>query len=343
MSSIIEQLIAEKIHSLPSENKQKVLEFVQTLENKPFLMELGKEGNQNSNEKVENAGSENIKANENLLTKNLINKQLVVREIEKEEKKSKLGFNGLTASEWALLSKNVVNEDDVFNEVWNNLSSPRNKYQLEHGAVYPIKLAERLIKMYSAENDTVFDPFLGIGSTLIAAHNLNRHGVGIELNPKFAKIAQEWLDESQGLFRNDLHYKIINSDCRELSQHVRKEKIQLTVTSPPYADFIHKSVADRKNTHKTSIIKLENNSTVKPYSESKSDFGNLPYKEFLEQIKEVLKSNLEITKYGGYSAWVVKDYRDTKNKIPYVPFHSDSAILSDNAELECQNYLYLEK
>jgi hypothetical protein len=36
------------------------------------------------------------------------------------------GFNGLTPSEWASLSKNV----------WNDLSSPRNKYQLEHGAVF---------------------------------------------------------------------------------------------------------------------------------------------------------------------------------------------------------------
>ena len=75
--------------------------------------------------------------------------------IDKEEKKSKLGFNGLTPSEWALLSKNVVNESEILNPVWNDLSSPRNKYQLEHGAVYPIKLAERLIKMYSAEGDTV--------------------------------------------------------------------------------------------------------------------------------------------------------------------------------------------
>jgi len=85
---------------------------------------------------------------------------LVSRELAKEEKKAKLGFNGLTPTEWALLSKNVIVEDDLLNPVWNDLSSPRNKYQLEHGAVYPIKLCERLIKMYSAEGDTVFDPFL---------------------------------------------------------------------------------------------------------------------------------------------------------------------------------------
>lgn len=248
-------------------------------------------------------------------------------EVEKEEKKSKLGFNNLTPTEWALLSKNVINEDEILNPVWNNLSSPRNKYQLEHGAVYPIKLAERLIKMYSAEKDTVFDPFLGIGSTIIAAHSLERHGVGIELNPKFVNIAERWLDDVQGLFANDKVYKIINDDCRNLLKHIHKDKIQLTVTSPPYANFIRRSIEDRTTTHKTSIISHENNSTVKPYSDHEHDFGNLPYRDFLKGIKKILKDNFEVTKRGGYSCWVVKDYRDTKNKIPYIPFHSDIAAI----------------
>jgi DNA modification methylase len=252
-------------------------------------------------------------------------KYIVQKELVREEKKTKLGFNGLTPAEWALLSKNVITGDDILNSVWNDLSSPRNKYQLEHGAVYPVKLCDRLIKMYSAESDTVFDPFLGIGTTMIAAQQLNRHCIGTELNPKFAYIAQTWLDDIQGLFGNNMHYKIVNDDCRNLLQHVRADKVQLTITSPPYADFIQKSLKDRETVHKTSVIKLENNSTVKQYSQEKNDFGNLPYTEFLEQIKQILKDNLVVTKTGGYSCWVVKDYRDTKNKVPYVPFHSDLA------------------
>ena len=275
--------------------------------------------------KVTGVTSEELDGKTNFFVSEPTAEYLVARELAKEEKKSKLGFNGLTPSEWALLSKNVIVEEDIINPVWNDLSSPRNKYQLEHGAVYPIKLCERLIKMYSAEGDVVFDPFLGIGTTLIAAHQLNRHCVGTELNPKFATIAQTWLDDVQGLFSNVMHYKIVNDDCRNLLQHVRVDKVQLTITSPPYADFIQKSLKDRETVHKTSVIKYENNSTVKQYSLSENDFGNLPYPEFLKQIKQVLKDNLTVTKTGGYSCWLVKDYRDTKNKIPYVPFHSDLA------------------
>ncbi|TAH30641.1 MAG: site-specific DNA-methyltransferase [Cytophagales bacterium] len=229
--------------------------------------------------------------------------------------KEKKGFNGLSPTEWASLSKNV----------WNDLSSPRNEYQLEHGAVFPLKLADRLIKMYSNEGDAIFDPFAGIGTSLVAAQNLKRHAIGTELNPRFYELAEKWILENGGLFVNNFHYKLVNDDCRNLRNHIRPEKIQLTVTSPPYADFIQKSVKDRATTHKTSIIAKENNSTVKQYSENEKDFGNLPYTQFLEQIKEVLKANWEVTKFGGYSCWVVKDYRDTKNKIPYVPFHSDLA------------------
>lgn len=237
-------------------------------------------------------------------------------------KETKRGFNGLPPNEWASLSKNV----------WNDLSSPRNKYQLEHGAVFPVKLAERIIKMYSREGDTVFDPFLGIGTTLIAAQNLARLGVGTELNPRFAGIAQQWLNENQGMFSaND--FRVANDDCRNLLKHVEPNSIQVTVTSPPYADFIRKSIEDRKTTHKKSVIKLENNSTVKPYSDDERDFGNLPYQKFLQQIKFVLKVNRVATKIGGYSAWVVKDYRDTKNKVPYVPFHSDLARAGEEVAL----------
>jgi DNA modification methylase len=243
-------------------------------------------------------------------------------DLSKEDLQRIKSFNGLSAKEWASLSM----------PIWSDLSSPRNKYQLQHGAVYPVKLVERLVKMYSKEGDIVMDPFMGIGSTLIGSQNLNRHCIGTELNPTFFKVGNEWKDENLGMFGSSskFNYKIVNDDCRNIDKYIAKNKVQLTVTSPPYADFIQKSVLDREKTHKKSIIKLENNSTVKQYSKNVKDFGNLPYDEFLEQIKVVLSKNLSVTKKGGYSCWVVKDYRDTKNNLPYIPFHSDLASVGES-------------
>lgn len=231
------------------------------------------------------------------------------------------GFNGLSATQWTALSKNV----------WNDLSSPRNRRQLEHGAVFPIKLAERLISIYSKKRDAVLDPFAGIGTTLVAAQSMERHALGLELNPDFVAEGGAWIAESGGLLKRDTRCVLVNDDCRNLAAHVRPDGIQLTVTSPPYANFIRRSVKDRKKTHKKSLIVRANNSTVKPYSDDPRDFGNLAYARFLLEIEDILRLNFTATRKGGYSAWVVKDYRDTGNKIPYVAFHSDLAAAGERA------------
>lgn len=241
----------------------------------------------------------------------------------KEREQRQRSFNDLSAREWALHSKNV----------WNDVSSPRNPLQLAHGAVFPVKLAERLIRIYSGAGDCVLDPFLGIGSTLVAAQNLRRSCIGFELNKEFAKTAIEWGKQNADLLSDAdaLQHKVYNEDCRELRKFVEKESVQVTVTSPPYANFIDKSLEDRENVHKKSLIRHANNSTIRRYSGSASDFGNLPYGQFLAEIEGVLAANHEITRDGGYSAWVVKDYRDTRNKIPYVAFHSDLAAVAQAA------------
>jgi modification methylase len=59
-----------------------------------------------------------------------------------------------------------------------------------HPAPYPAELAERLIRMFSFAGDTVLDPFLGTGSTTIAAIRTGRHSIGNEIEPKYLKLAR---------------------------------------------------------------------------------------------------------------------------------------------------------
>jgi len=239
--------------------------------------------------------------------------------LKKEAEQRNKSFNGLTASEWASLSKNV----------WNDVSSIRARKHLEHGATFPEKMINRIIQMYTKKGDLVLDPFLGTGTTLEACRNTNREGIGIELNERFIQPALEVI--KQTTLHKPLSLKVIHDDCRNLLNHIKEESVQLVVTSPPYANFIQKSVEDRANTHKTSLIKLENNSTVNQYSDKKEDFGNLEYSNFLNELKEVMKKLFIVTKRGGYNVWVIKDHRDTKNKIPYISFHSDLAKIGEEA------------
>lgn len=61
----------------------------------------------------------------------------------------------------------------------------------KHPCQKPLKLLEHLIKIASNEEDTVFDPFMGVGSTGVAAKILNRYFIGCEIDSKFFEAADE--------------------------------------------------------------------------------------------------------------------------------------------------------
>jgi len=69
----------------------------------------------------------------------------------------------------------------------NNMT--KNKLGLtDHPCIYPTPMIERIIKMTTLENEVVLDPFLGSGTTLVAAQKLNRIGLGIELDERYSDI-----------------------------------------------------------------------------------------------------------------------------------------------------------
>jgi len=62
-----------------------------------------------------------------------------------------------------------------------------------HAAPFPLELPKRLIKAYSFVGETILDPFLGSGTTLLASARLKRHGIGFEINSDFCEIAEKKL------------------------------------------------------------------------------------------------------------------------------------------------------
>ncbi|OBQ41173.1 MAG: DNA modification methylase, partial [Anabaena sp. MDT14b] len=65
-----------------------------------------------------------------------------------------------------------------------------------HPAVYPMYIIQELIKLLTQECDFVLDPFCGSGTTCIAARNLNRNYLGIEINPDYVNLANNRMEES---------------------------------------------------------------------------------------------------------------------------------------------------
>lgn len=75
-----------------------------------------------------------------------------------------------------------------FRQLWDDIPGESTKV---HPAPFPLELAERLVRMFSFVGDTVLDPFAGTGTTLVAAARHGRHSIGIELVPRYAKLARE--------------------------------------------------------------------------------------------------------------------------------------------------------
>lgn len=73
-----------------------------------------------------------------------------------------------------------------------------------HPAAFPIELPRRCIKLFSFVGDTVLDPFLGSGSTLIAANQNSRKGIGIEIDENYCQIAVERLHQESKIYELDL-------------------------------------------------------------------------------------------------------------------------------------------
>ena len=63
------------------------------------------------------------------------------------------------------------------------------KRDLDHPARFPVKFAGNLIRSYSDWNQCILDPFLGSGTTLVAAKQLGRRAIGIEIEEKYCEIA----------------------------------------------------------------------------------------------------------------------------------------------------------
>jgi DNA modification methylase len=88
-----------------------------------------------------------------------------------------------------------------FRQVWNGLMGESTRY---HPAPYPEELAHRLVRMFSFVGDTVLDPFMGTGTTLLAAAKCGRNSIGVEIDHSYMKMAKARLErEVSTLFDQD--------------------------------------------------------------------------------------------------------------------------------------------
>ena len=147
------------------------------------------------------------------------------------------------------MSKMTTEEwNQYFAGHWNIPGEKQNK----HLAMFPEELPKRLIKMFSFVSDTVLDPFLGSGTTSLAARNLGRNSIGYEINPEFESVIREKLQSHQQNMFEQANMEFIRQKHAVPDYHQRIECLPYIFKDPVQFD---KKIDPRKLTFGSQIDK----------------------------------------------------------------------------------------
>lgn len=194
---------------------------------------------------------------------------------------------------------------------------PRQKNEILHPAKYPEELVDKFVQVFTKENDFVFDPMSGTGSTQISALKNKRNAYGTELSSFFYEIAvgrcEEFVNPKQLSFfdeKCEQTFKILNLDARKISKDIFPN-IHYMCTSPPYWDMLN--VKGAENQAKRIEKGLQTN-----YSDSEEDLGNLSdYFQFIDELVSIYSKIIEIMEPGSYLTIVVKNIKKKGRNYPF--------------------------
>lgn len=118
------------------------------------------------------------------------------------------------------VSKEIKEKSRLSQEEWNeyfyghwNFSGEK---QDKHLAPFPEELPKRLIKMFSFVSDTILDPFLGSGTTSVAALKLSRNSIGYEMNKEYLATIKKRLMKNIGLLEGEERIEIIKQELKDI-------------------------------------------------------------------------------------------------------------------------------
>lgn len=162
-----------------------------------------------------------------------------------------------------------------------------------HPAVYPIALPAHFIELLTHKGELVLDPFVGIGTTLIAAQDLNRNAVGFDLKEEYVEFAKERLSQSR--LGSETKQLAIVDDSHNIPEYlVEENSVALCITSPPYANMLN-----RPRLNKSIRGDLRDNGhllKVQQYSDDPRDLGTMDHEAYADALEEIYSGILPLMK-----------------------------------------------
>lgn len=219
----------------------------------------------------------------------------------------------------------------ITKEEWNQYFSSHWNFngakQHEHIAMFPEELPKRLIKMFSYEGETIFDPFLGSGTTSLAAEHLHRNSIGYEINPSFLPLIREKIDGEQ--------LRLDSPQVEYFEDAIKSE--DLSFDNLPYV-FRDPHRMDKK----IDVKKLQYGSKIDNTSQAREEL--FPVREVISPEKILLSNGVTVRLIGvktivGLEAQAIEFLKEkTKKRKVFMKF--DDVKYDEENNLMC--YLYLD-
>jgi DNA modification methylase len=194
-----------------------------------------------------------------------------------------------------------------------------------HPAVFPIGLPKKCIELFTHQGELVLDPFVGIGTTLVAAFDLNRNAVGFDLKKEYVdfankRVAQAKLDIWNENLQTSTIQVAICDDAHNIPEYLQPETVSLVVTSPPYANMLNRSRLNKSL--RGDIRKNEHYLKVQQYSNDPRDLGTMEPKKYVQVLGEIFKGILPLLKPKAHSIINITDLWWKKGKYGVrIPLH----------------------
>ncbi|MEP7358441.1 MAG: DNA methyltransferase [Anaerolineales bacterium] len=184
---------------------------------------------------------------------------------------------------------------------------PRRKDVLTHPAKFPETLAAEFICFFTKKGQTVLDPMVGTGSTVVACLRSGRRGVGIELNPRYYAIAQQIVaDEMKTLGKVGKRVQplLFNADAAGAAALPKVPQAHYVFTSPPYWDMLRARGAETQKKRRTTP------GLDVFYSDDPHDLGNVDnYDDFVGRLTGIYAALKPMLRPKAYLTIIVKNVK----------------------------------
>ena len=172
-----------------------------------------------------------------------------------------------------------------------------------HPATFPIALARRVIELFTHVGELVLDPFVGTGTTLVAAQDLDRNAIGFDLQEKYVEVARRRLAQTDA-FRHTQQI-VVCDDARCIPEYVLPGTVKLIFTSPPYANLLNRPRLNKSR--RSDQRRNEQFLKVEQYSQDPRDLGTLPLEPYTREMARIFEALLPLLRPDGHCVVNIPD------------------------------------